>query len=130
MQNFARKLNDTLLFYQKEIQSKLDEQIEKSAKELVELTKRTAPVGKRKRHYYTRIKQKPLSELKGQSRLKSSRLWYVDGKDYRLSHLLNNDHAKRGGQGSVHGTKFITKANDKVQREFEESVRRIINDTK
>lgn len=126
MQDFTKQLNDTLLFYKNEIEEKVKDQIKKSAEELVKETKRTSPVGRRKRHYRDNIKQKEINSALD----KPKRLWYVGGSDYRLSHLLNNDHAKRGGQGSVHGTKFITKANDKVQRELEEAVKEIISDTK
>jgi hypothetical protein len=90
-------------------------------KELVKDTKRTAPVGKRRKHYKSNITSKKLSE----NEYGISKLWYVKGSDYRLTHLLNNGHALRNG-GRVEGTHFIQKASDPITKQYLEAVEEII----
>lgn len=89
--------------------------------ELVKDTKKTAPVGKRRKHYKSNITSKKLSE----SQYGISKLWYVKGSDYRLTHLLNNGHALRNG-GRYPGTNFLGKAVDKIVPEFIDKVEEVI----
>lgn len=79
----------------------------RAMKDLVDNTKATAPVGKRSEHYRDSISSKTVSD----TQYGLSKLWYVKGSDYRLSHLLNNGHALRDG-GRYPGTNFIGKAVD------------------
>lgn len=79
----------------------------RAMKDLVDNTKATAPVGKRSEHYRDSISSRTVSE----TQYGLSKLWYVKGSDYRLSHLLNNGHALRDG-GRYPGTNFIGKAVD------------------
>ena len=80
---------------------------------LVKQTKATAPVGKRSKHYKDSITSKKVSETdRG-----VSWVWYVEGSDYRLSHLLEKGHATRDG-GRVAGTHFIKNASDPILEEY------------
>lgn len=81
----------------------------RAMKDLVANTKATAPVGKRSKHYRDSITSRTESE----TQYGISKLWYVKGSDYRLSHLLNNGHALRDG-GRYPGTNFIGKAVDAI----------------
>ena len=81
----------------------------RAMKDLVANTKATAPVGKRSKHYRDSISSRTESE----TQYGISKLWYVKGSDYRLSHLLNNGHALRDG-GRYPGTNFIGKAVDAI----------------
>ena len=88
---------------------------------LVQKTKATAPVGKRKKHYRDSISSKKQEETpRG-----ISYLWYVKGSNYRLSHLLNDGHQSRNG-GCVQGTGFITKASEEILEEYEKEVEEVI----
>ena len=78
-------------------------------KDLVDNTRATAPVGNRNKHYRDNIASKTISE----TQYGITKLWYVKGSDYRLSHLLNNGHALRDG-GRYPGTNFIGKAVDHI----------------
>jgi hypothetical protein len=102
--------------------------IEKTAeamRHLVEKTKATAPVGKRSKHYKDNITSKVLFKRDVGYGLTYRELWFVKGSDYRLSHLLNNGHAKKTG-GRVEGTKFITKAADEVKTDYLENLKKVI----
>ena len=87
---------------------------------LVKNTKATAPVGNRRKHYRDNIKSKEIKNLRG-----STYIWYVDGSDYRLSHLLENGHALRNG-GRVEGTHFIKNAPDPIIEQYLKAVEEVI----
>ena len=86
-------------------------------KELVKKTKETAPVGKRDKHYRDSISSRKVRENDRGAEYQ----WYVDGPDYRLSHLLENGHALKDG-GRVEGTHFIANASEPILAEFERKV--------
>lgn len=92
-----------------------------SMDQLVKDTKTTAPVGNRKKHYRDSIKSKKTSE----DDRSVSYTWYVDGPDYRLSHLLENGHALRNG-GRVEGTHFIKNASDPILEQYIKAVEEVI----
>lgn len=92
-----------------------------SMSRLVKETKATAPVGNRQKHYRDSIKSRKESE----SLREITYQWYVDGPDYRLSHLLERGHALRDG-GRVEGTHFIEKASDPILEEYLKAVEEVI----
>jgi hypothetical protein len=116
----AEAINKELTLYSQHIRDGIDQVGEKNIKNLVEDTKATAPVGKRRRHYKNSIKYKTRKV-----RLNTSYIWYVDGSDYRLSHLLERGHALRNG-GRVSGTHFIQKATDKMLENYLNEVEEVI----
>ena len=91
--------------YNDSIVTGLKKNTKQAMKDLVDNTKATAPVGNRSKHYKDNISSKTVSE----TQYGITKLWYVKGSDYRLSHLLNNGHALRNG-GRYPGTNFIGKA--------------------
>ena len=102
-------IKNALEDYNESIITELKKNTNKAMKDLVDKTKATAPVGNRKKHYRDNISSKTISE----SKYGVSKLWYVKGSDYRLSHLLNNGHALKDG-GRYPGTNFIGKAVDDI----------------
>jgi len=113
-------INNMLTLYSQEIRDGIDQVGEKNIKELVEETKKTAPTGKRRKHYKNSIRY-----TIRKTRLNTSFIWYVNGSDYRLSHLLEDGHALRNG-GRVEGTHFIQKATDKMLENYEKDVEEVI----
>ena len=102
-------IKNALEDYNESIITELKKNTDKAMKDLVDKTKATAPVGNRNKHYKDNISSKTISE----SKYGISKLWYVKGSDYRLSHLLNNGHALKDG-GRYPGTNFIGKAVDSI----------------
>ncbi len=110
-----------LTLYSREVTEKLKSEAKSHMEQLVKETKRTAPVGNRQKHYKDSIKSKKTSE----NDRGATYTWYVEGPDYRLSHLLENGHATRDG-GRVEGTHFIQKASDPIIADFVEKVEEAI----
>lgn len=109
----SEAIEEELTLYSKEVIDGLKKQAKSSMDQLVRDTKATAPVGRRKGHYKNSITSKKQSE----SETAVSYLWYVNGSDYRLSHLLENGHALRNG-GRYAGTHFISSAVDPILEEY------------
>lgn len=117
----SEAINQELTLYSKAVIDGVKKEAKKSTKKLVERTKATAPVGKRKDHYRDSIKSKKLKETDRAV----TYLWYVGGSDYRLSHLLENGHALKNG-GRTSGTHFIKKASDPIIQEYLKAVEEVI----
>lgn len=106
--------------YNDSIVTGLKQTTKKAMKDLVDTTRSTAPVGNRSKHYRDNISSKTVSE----TQYGISKLWYVKGSDYRLSHLLNNGHALRDG-GRYPGTNFIGKAVDRILPGYLEKIKEV-----
>ena len=119
------QLNETiskeLTLYSRNVIDGMKKEAKNSMSQLVKDTKATAPVGHRKKHYRDSIKSKKTSE----NDRSVSYTWYVDGPDYRLSHLLEDGHALRNG-GRVEGTHFIQKATDPIIEQYIKAVEEVI----
>lgn len=116
----SEAVNKELTLYSENVIKGVKNQAKISMDQLVRETKATAPVGKRRRHYKDSIKSRKESEDKQSV----SYLWYVDGSDYRLSHLLEHGHALRNG-GRVSGTHFIQNALDPIMEDYQRKVEEV-----
>lgn len=114
-------INKELTLYSESVISGIKKEAKKSMDQLVKDTKATAPVGNRSKHYRDSITSKKTSE----DDRSVSYTWYVDGPDYRLSHLLENGHAKKNG-GRVEGTHFIKNASDPILEQYLKAVEEVI----
>lgn len=119
----ATAINRTLLNYGETVDRIVDIQASKAIKDLVDRTKRDAPVNTRShgKHYRDQIASKT---LKSRSHEKSY-LWYVNGDKYRLAHLLNSGHQKRNG-GRVPGDNHVTRNAEQVIAEYERGIEEAI----
>lgn len=113
-------VTDYLRVWDQEINKSVDKLARRSMKELVEKTRETAPVGHRDKHYRDSITFK--SEKTSRTTLF---IWYVEGPNYRLSHLLEKGHALRDG-GRTEGTHFIQNASDPILEEYIKAVEEVI----
>ena len=107
--------------YNREVVDGVKKVTKQAMNQLVKDSKATAPVGKRSKHYRDNITSKTLEETD----FGLSKLWYVKGSDYRLSHLLEKGHATRDG-GRVSGTGFISKASDPILADYVKKVEEVI----
>ena len=124
--NLVSAIEEELTNYQRNVVDKAMIDTTRVAMEaLVEITRDTAPVGNRRKHYKNSITSKVLRKRNLGYGQTYRELWYVKGPDYRLSHLLNNGHALRDG-GRYEGTNFIGKAYDEVSREYVKAMEKAI----
>lgn len=114
-------ISKELTIYNRNVIDGIKNEAKKSASQLVKDTKATAPVGNRTRHYRDSIKSKKTEE----NDRSVTYTWYVNGPDYRLSHLLEDGHAKKNG-GRVEGTHFIQNATDPIIEQFVKAVEEVI----
>lgn len=119
------QLNDAIINsledYNREVVDGVKKVTKQAMNQLVKDSKATAPVGKRSKHYRDNITSKTLSE----SDFGLSKLWYVKGSDYRLTHLLNNGHALRDG-GRYPGTNFLGNAVDKIVPDYLKEIEEVL----
>ncbi len=113
-------IQEELTLYGKNVIDGVKKQAKKSMDQLVKDTKSTAPVGRRSKHYKDSIKSKKTKEHDRSV----TYTWYVDGPDYRLSHLLENGHALKNG-GRVEGTHFIKNASDPILEQYIKAVEEV-----
>lgn len=120
VEGLANAVTNNLRIYGEEIQEGIRAEAKSSMQKLVKVTKATAPVGKRQKHYRDSIKSKAYHSTR-----QSKFIWYVDGPDYRLSHLLEKGHANRDGSRTP-GTHFIQKASEPILEEYLRAVEEVI----
>lgn len=123
--NLNDAINEELELYSQDVTDAIKNEAQKSVKDLVTITKQTAPTGKRKRHYKNQITSTKVNE----DARSATYAWYVKAPDYRLTHLLNNGHQLKNG-GRYAGTQFLTKAVNKVVPEFEKRVEEVVKGDK
>ena len=109
-----------LTLYSSDIVEGVKRETKKNMAKLVKKTKDTAPVGHRDNHYRDSISSRKSNETEQAVEYQ----WYVKAPDYRLSHLLENGHAKRDG-GRTKGTGFISKAEENILEEYEKAVEEV-----
>lgn len=117
----SETINKALTEYNENVVEGLKKQTKRAMKDLVTNTKADAPVGKRQKHYRDHITSGTLSDTK----FGIEKVWYVRGSDYRLSHLLNNGHAKKNG-GRVEGTNFIGKNVERIVDWYTPAIEEVI----
>lgn len=121
--DLSEVIDSTLKVYAEEKTEKVKKQSERSMKELVELTKSTAPVGHNTgTHYKDYISCKVLSE----SAYEKVMQWYVKPPYYTLTHLVNFGHQLRNG-GRWNGTAFLSDAVEKISSDYITKIEEIYN---
>ena len=119
----AREITVQLDTFAKAVSDGVEKAAETTVKEMVQQTKQRKTT-KLSRGKYARS----IASQVGESTLTArSRIWYVKTPRYRLTHLLNNGHAVRGG-GHVPGDQHVTRAAEKAMTNFENRVREVVRD--
>lgn len=123
--NLSKEIDSTLKMYCSETTEKIKKQTKESMNDLVKSTKKDAPRGKRKKHYYSSIKSKKTFE----SEFDITYTWYVDNSNYRLSHLLEDGHKTvrvKNGKSYTKAYKFISKNASIVEDDFLRKTKEIL----
>lgn len=117
--NFVAALNGELVKYSREVRTQLRAAGQECIDGMVDETKATAPA--QTGSYRDHIASKPRKNTANAI----SFLWYVQAPDYRLTHLLNNGHANRGG-GRTPGDGHVTKAAENAAAKFEQLCKEVL----
>lgn len=120
LEDLGAAIAQELTIYHKEVVEKVDSIGQASIKQLVKLTKSTAPVGKRG-NYRKSISSKQLVKKK----TGSTYVWYAKSPNHRLTHLLVHGHETRNG-GRTKADPFLQNALDTVLPEYEKNVEEAI----
>ena len=107
--------------YSRTITTRIGEAAEATVKEMVAETKKR-PRGR----YTTGAYARAIASQVGENSIHAqTRIWYVKAPHYRITHLINNGHAVRGGRRYA-GDKHVTRATDHAIERFETRVREVI----
>jgi len=124
-EQLSEAVSEQLELYQKETVQKIDKAGSKAMKNLVRITKDTAPFNAKHhgRHYVSCIASRKESSRTGVC----TYTWYVKPPCHRLTHLLVKGHATKDGGRTKKGL-FLENACDKVLPEFEQDVIKAVKD--
>ena len=116
----AESIASTLGKWSTEVEEQIKNAVDDSMKELVDSTKRDAPVltGSYKRHISSNVTINKDHEYQ--------KIWYVKAPDYRLTHLLEKGYEKKNGDGRVQPREHIGKNAERIKQQFEIKVREAI----
>lgn len=115
MINLDQELEQVLNEYSAEVRTVLEESVDEQTNETVRELKQTSP--KRKGKYARGWKKQENRTVSGKS------VTVYNGKHYRLTHLLEFGHAKRGGTGRTTAHPHIGPAEENAKTGFERKVR-------
>ena len=115
-------IGERLTVYQSETAHKVLNVTKKTMRRFVKITKQTAPRQtvnpKRKRTLRAGTFARAIrSTVEDNGVVGSKGIWYVGGKEYRLTHLLVNGHQLRQG-GRTKGDPFLENALESVADEY------------
>ena len=120
--SIAKVLGEEFDAYNKRLTGRLNELSENAAKELARKTKLTAPA--RTGKYRKDITSGKVSDgISG-----NTYAWYVKPPNYRLTHLLVNGHAVRGG-GRTRRSPFLENACNEVLPDYEKAVEKAVEES-
>lgn len=117
-------LSDEMRLYTQEVTRQLNQCSQKTARKLAKITRSTAPKGKRGSYRASIASKRLQSNPTG-----DTYVWYVKGKNARLTHLLVHGHTTRNG-GRTKASPFLRNALDQVVPEYEKEVERVIRNGK
>lgn len=111
-------LGEVLTLYAQDVADGVNAVGEETMVKLVEETKRTAPIGSGA--FRRAISSQCIKRLTG-----NVFVWYVKGRQGRITHLLVHGHAKRNG-GRVPGNPFLANALKHLLPEYEKLVKGVV----
>lgn len=122
IENLDSEISKILRMYVGDLADEVKEITEEVSKTMLEEIRAAAP--KRTGRYRRAMALATLEEM----RLSYKKLWYVKKPHYRLTHLLEYGHVKRGGEGRVRAYPHIGKAANKAEEEYLKKIERAITE--
>lgn len=115
----AESISSTMEKWSTEVEEQIKNAVNDCMKDLVESTKRDAPVltGSYKRNISSKVTLSKNHEYQ--------QTWYVKAPDYRLTHILEKGYQKKNG-GRVQPREHIGKNAERVKQQFEQKVKEAI----
>ena len=109
--DLADAIGERLTVYQSKTARKILGVTKSTMKRFVKITKQTAPrrTGKFAKAIRSTVEDNGITGSKG--------IWYVGGKEYRLTHLIVNGHQLRQG-GRTKGNPFLDNALEEIEKEY------------
>ena len=109
--DLADAINERMTVYQSDTARKVLKVTKNTMKRFVKITKQTAPrrTGKFAKAIRSTVEDNGITGSKG--------IWYVGGKEYRLTHLIVNGHQLRQG-GRTKGNPFLDNALEEIEKEY------------
>ena len=109
--DLADAINERMTVYQSDTARKVLKVTKNTMKRFVKITKQTAPrrTGKFAKAIRSTVEDNGITGSKG--------IWYVGGKEYRLTHLIVNGHQLRQG-GRTKGDPFLENALEEIADEY------------
>lgn len=117
--DIADEIANTLSGYTREVADGVKKVADETMNELVADTKADAPTR------YGKYKKAITSKVSHESDYEKRLTWYVKSPHYRLSHLLEKGHAKRGG-GRIRAYPHIERNRERAEKNFTERVKEAI----
>lgn len=121
----SAKLDKILSDYADDIKDNVQDIVKKTVSAGVSAIKRSAPRSKGAPNYGSKHYADQWAAKNEVSRLGASAVIYNKNPTYRLSHLLENGHAKRGG-GRVTAIPHIKPVEEQIIRQVESEIKRVI----
>lgn len=117
LDQLGEAVQEELTLYHKNVIDGVNEAGSRSIEKLVQLTRATAPTGKR-----GKFRRSITSQEKRAANGSMRYVWGAKAPHYRLTHLLVHGHAAKDG-GRVPGSPFLQNALDVVLPEYEQAVK-------
>lgn len=122
IENLDSEISKMLRMYVGDLADKVKEITEEVSKTMLEEIRAAAP--KRTGRYRRAMTLTTLEE----TTFSYEKVWHVKSPHYRLTHLLEYGHVKRGGKGRVRAYPHIGKAAEKAEEAYIKKIERAITE--
>lgn len=122
IENLDSEISKILRMYVGDLADEVKEITEEVSKTMLEEIRAAAP--KRTGRYKRAMTLTTLEE----TTFSYTKVWHVKSPHYRLAHLLEYGHVKRGGKGRVRAYPHIREAANKAEEEYLKKIERAITE--